>query len=230
MIIRCHRLGDLLTNPKTVDKSLLSETAKTMIREVWLYDKYGYKETVKSDPLEKGIYCEQESLSLIKEVLGGKFRVKNKETLKNDIITGTPDIITSDAVEDVKNSYSLKTFFAVTEKVDSGYHAQGQGYMWLTGIKNYRLIYTLNKTPEHIMLKREQSLWYSYYQESDNPDYKLALEQLRHNNNVIDTIPKKDRVKVIEFVFDNSFIEKIKDKHTKGTEYYNGLSLSLKNG
>ena len=81
LLIRCSQLGQLMTEPKSKadkDAGNLSETAKTLMLEIFLWEKYGYKERVMTDAMMKGLLCEQDSMKLVQDVLGGEFRLKNK--------------------------------------------------------------------------------------------------------------------------------------------------------
>ena len=143
-----------MTEPKLkADKEAgnLSETAKSYLRDLWLQDTYGYKEpSTPSVEMLKGLMCEADSMSLVQEVLGGSFRVKNLETFKADALAGTPDCILPDAVEDIKTSWSLRTFYEA-DGSNSAYFWQAVGYMMLTGKTAYRLIYCLVPTPDELI-------------------------------------------------------------------------------
>lgn len=228
--IRASQLSRLMTEPKLKadkDAGNLSETAKTMIEEIWLKDKYGYREVVSTDAMMKGLLCEQDILGLIHEVVGGEFRVKNTELFQNDFIIGTPDIILKkeDYDEDAKASFNLRTFFEVEHRQGDNYWWQGQAYMWLTGKKNYRLIFGLVPTPESLITSQKKRVWYQFECDEENEDYIKASMQIEHNNKVISEIPAKERVKVFEFAIDNDAIEQVKIKHAKAVEYYNQLTL-----
>ena len=144
ILVRCSKLGALLTNPiskKDKEEGNLSETTKTLAHDIFLRNEFGYKENVYTDEMLKGLYCEQDSMELVQSVLGGEFRKRSGNQLKNKFIQGTPDIVldSEDVVEDIKTSWDLRTFF--NAELSKPYLAQGQGYMWLTGKKKYRLIY-----------------------------------------------------------------------------------------
>lgn len=160
LLIRASALSRLMSEPKSkADKEagLLGETAKTLITEIWLNNEYGYKEDVVTDEMMKGLICEQDSMSLVQDVLGGEFRLKNTTYFKNEFIHGTPDIILSkeDYCEDIKTSYNLRTFVDAEYKQGNSYWWQGQAYMWLTGKTKYRLMYCLVETPSDITVEQK---------------------------------------------------------------------------
>jgi hypothetical protein len=226
ILFRCSGAGSLLTEPRTNADKLagkLSETAKTFVEDMWLFNTYGFKEQVKTDAMDKGNECEQDSMALVQDVLGGPFRSRFNTKLQNDYVIGTPDIVLDDAVEDIKTSWNLKTYF--NAEPTTMYTTQAQCYMWLTGKKNYRLIYCLVPTPQHLVSNEMQKLSYKFGGNYDNPDYISECQQIQRNNDLINEIPKADRVKVFEFAYDEAVIEKLKGQIEKARLYYSQLKL-----
>jgi len=214
------------------DHCELGQTAKTMIDEMFLRIEFGYKEIVSTKEMKKGHLCEAESRDLVQKVLGGGFRKRNTTNFHSELFTGTPDIIlnieqegqTDKIVEDIKNSWNLRTFFNA-DGSDKSYYWQGQTYMHLTGADFFRLIYTLNPLPEELFADEERKLYYQYGQDSENLDYLEALEQLQHNNSLILDLEPEQRVKVFTFERDEKAIEDMKKQAEAGIEYYNTLKL-----
>lgn len=222
----CSSLGKIMTEPKNKgdkDAGNLSETAKTHIEQVWLRKNYGFKNTVITNELIKGVVCENTSIELLMQK-DSEFREKNKERFENDFIQGEPDVILSDVIEDVKTSWSIETFFKAD--LDKDYWWQGQGYMSLLGIKKYRLTYCLIDTPSELITKeinyqigKLKMLVTDGYFDAD----KIA-EQIRFNH-TFSHIPIEKRIKVFEFGFDEAEVKRMQDKVLKAREYYNTLSL-----
>jgi len=231
-IARCSSAFKLMSEPKLVEEKksgALSKTAKTYINEVWLCDMYGYEEYVENNEILKGKLNEQDAFTLVKNQLGGTFRNASKEFLHNEYIKGTPDSILpeEDVVEDVKNSYTVKTFFNArknNEEIYKAYYWQGQCYMKLTGLKNYRLIYCLTKTPESIIADLKKRFYFKYGCDEAHPDYIRECAVIDRNHD-ISMIPEKDRIKVFEFQYSQSDIDALYRKIEKGREYYNSLTL-----
>jgi len=201
ILVRCSKLGALLTNPiskKDKEEGNLSETTKTLAHDIFLRNEFGYKENVYTDEMLKGLYCEQDSMELVQSVLG--------------------------VVEDIKTSWDLRTFF--NAELSKPYLAQGQGYMWLTGKKKYRLIYCLVPTPQEFILNEKKKLYYKFECNEENIDYKNACDQIDFNNNLILEIPNEKRIKKYEFDFDETIIEEYKRKIIKLREYYSTLSIN----
>jgi len=224
LLFRCHNAGALLTEPKLKSEAgQLSLTAKTMIEAMWLKNTFGYREIITTDAMTKGLRLEQESMALAQQVLGGAFRSKNRETLKNDFIIGTPDIILSDYVEDIKTCYNLRTFFeAEPTKL---YLTQAQCYMALTGRKSYRLIYCLVPNTDEAIIKECERVAWQYGRDYENQDYIDHCTQIKLNNDCIKSIPPMQRVKVFEFSYDESVMDMLYKKVELGREYYLTLKL-----
>lgn len=226
ILFRCSGVGSLLTEPKTKeDKNAgkLSETAKTFVTDMWLFNEFGFKESIKNEYMDKGNECEQDSMDLTQSVLGGAFRSRYNQKLQNDYVIGTPDIVLSDCVEDIKTSWNLKTFY--NAELTKMYTSQAQCYMWLTGKTNYRLIYCLVPTPQHMVINECEKLAYKYGKNYENEDYQRECMQIQKNNDLIKDLPIEKRVKVFEFSYDESFIENLKFKIEKAREFYNTLKL-----
>jgi len=228
---RASSVGDLMTKSRKKTE-VLGQTAKSMIKEMFLRNEFGYKEIVQTKQMIKGHVCEAESRDLVQKVLGGPFRKRNTTNFHSELFTGTPDIIldieqqgqTDKIVEDIKNSWNLRTFFNA-DGSDKSYYWQGQTYMHLTGADFFRLIYTLNPIPEDLMAGEERKLYYQYGQDEQNIDYQEALEQLLHNNNLINDLDDHQRVKVFTFERDDESIKEMHEMAKAGIEYYNTLEL-----
>ena len=226
ILFRCSGVGALMTDPKLKadkDAGNLSETAKTFVTDVWLYKEFGFAESIKNIYMDKGNECEQDSMDLVTQVITGGFRSRFNTKLQNDYVIGTPDIVLDDCVEDIKTSWNLKTFF--NAELSKMYYAQAQCYMWLTGKLNYRLIYALVPTPQHIVLNECEKLAYKYGKNYDNEDYIAECQQIQKNNDLIKDLPLEKRVKVFEFSFEPAYIENLKGKIEKAREYYHTLKL-----
>jgi len=228
ILFSCHNAHGLLTEPKTIkDKEAgkLALTTQTLVKDMWLHREYGYKERVMTDEMYKGLICEQDSMALVQSVLGGEFRKRFNKRIENEYLIGTPDIVldSEDYVEDVKTSYTLKSFF--NAELTDLYHTQGQCYMWLTGKRSYRLIYCLVPTPGEIILNEQKKLYYKFNCNEENKDYQQMSEQVQFNNDLILNLPIEKRVKVFEFGYDETVIEKLKLQIDKARIYYSSLKI-----
>jgi hypothetical protein len=222
---RASANGKLMTKGRKKDEAL-GQTSKTMIEELFLFNEFGYREEVQTKQMKKGHICEVPSMDLIQQVLGGPFRTKNLKHYSNEYLTGTPDIVLEDSgiVEDVKNSWNLRTFFQA-DGTNKDYYWQGQTYMELTGTQFFRLIYVLNPIPEELMVDEERKLYYQFGQDDQNEDYKAALKQLLHNNDLIYALEPQQRVKIFTFERNDDDIKKLYEQANAAREYYKTLEL-----
>lgn len=220
ILFRCSKLAPFFTKS---DK--LTEGIKTICKELFLKNEFGYDEPLFTDTLKKGLLCEQDSIALVQKVLGGEFRVKNKDRKSNDFIVGSCDIALKeeDVIEDVKSSFNLKTFF--NAELNATYEAQGQGYLKLWDKSTYRLIYCLVPTPYEIVLNQQKTFFYKFDCDEANPDYIAACNQIEHNNNLILKIPKEKRVKVFEFSRDEEAMDRAEKRIELAQKHYKTLGL-----
>lgn len=202
--IRASKLGAIMTDSKTKSDTL-GATCRSALRDIWIAEKYHRIRDFSNVMIEKG--NKNENIGI--QMLSLKFRdlfEKNEQYFENDYFTGTPDIIDTEYLYDVKCSWSLHTFFDADLSKD--YHAQGQVYMELTGRKKYRLCYVLTDTPEKLIQQEIQKILYKCADPSLLPD----IEQGVRSQLTFSDIPKESRVKVFEFNHDPEFIKKACDK------------------
>ena len=150
MKIRSSALGKIMTNPRS-KKETLSATCKTYIKELVKEDLFGYRTTIDSKYLTKGIDMEDTSIDLYNEVHGTLY-LKNTERLSNEFITGECDINAEDKIIDIKSSWSLETFPASPEDVNNkDYEWQLRGYMMLYNKPKAELAYCMVSTPDYLL-------------------------------------------------------------------------------
>lgn len=171
--IRCSGIGQIMTDPKTkADKEAgkLSKTCLTYVHE-WIKEQpefYGRRVNFSNKYTIKGNECEFESIKFAGDYFGWVNPLKNEEQFENDYLTGTPDVILLDSVEDIKNSWSQKTFPLFSSEIPiDGYGWQLQGYMDLLNKKTSGLVYTLMDAPER-QIDRE----------ARNKAYELGLDEI----------------------------------------------------
>jgi hypothetical protein len=139
-----------MTNPRKKSETL-SATCKTYIKELVKEDLFGYKSTIDSKYLTKGIDMEDTSIDLYNEVHGTLY-LKNTERLENEFITGECDINAEDKIIDIKSSWSLETFPAAPEDVNNkDYEWQLRGYMMLYDKPKAELAYCMVNTPDYLL-------------------------------------------------------------------------------
>lgn len=132
--------------PKYINKSGLSYTAIAQLYQELIS---GKKKIPFSQALTNGTEQEDVSISLYNNTFNTDYE-KNEERYENDIIKGTPDIITPDKIIDIKTSYTLESYNKYNAStVKNRYMYQGLAYcilldksyfdIALTNIENNRL-------------------------------------------------------------------------------------------
>ena len=209
--IRCSAIGQIMTNSRSKSETL-SKTTKSYLQE-WVKEQiYKRKKTISSKYLEKGLIMEDNSLDYIAEHLGYGRLKKNEEHFNNEFLTGTPDVILKDHLIDVKNSWDCFTFPMFETDINKNYFYQAQGYMALTGLDSYKLIYTLMDTPEYLIQKDFK--FNNFYQK----DYDEFEKDFRY-----DKVDSKYRIKVYEIKKDDEVIKAIYERVAECRTYINEL-------
>jgi hypothetical protein len=199
---------------------VLSQTAKTYVEELAKEHLFGIKKVFKSRYTDKGNEVEEQAIELTEDVLGFEFLTKNEDYYQNDYIKGTPDIITTSLVIDVKSSWSGDTFpFFETELPNKDYYYQVMGYMWLTGKKNALISYCLINTPEEIVNDEiRRTAWGKYEIEPSEETIRdvVALHSFDH-------IPKDRRVKAFHVEYNEGVVNEMKTRIEHCRTYFNEL-------
>jgi len=216
--IRCSSIGKIMTEPRTKSE-LLSETAKTYIREQWIADKYGRHKEFSSNAIKKGLANEEDGISMLSFHLD-EFLTKNKETKENDFIKGTCDIIHNYCIYDIKCPYDLFNFSKA--EVTKDYWWQLQGYCELFSMNKACLVYVLTNTPASIIENEVRSIIYKM--PSIDVD-AMEIQAMVTKQLTFDDIDDMDKVKLFYFEHDQEAINKLKEKHKIASDYYNSLTL-----
>ena len=218
--IRCSGLGKIMTSPRSKGE-VLSETAKTFIEDLFREREFGIYKDISSRYTDKGIQMEDEAIQLAGNVLGWDLNTfKNEERLKNEWITGIPDINTETLLADIKCSWSGNTFpFFEEELPNKDYYWQLQGYMMLTGHLQAELVYCLMNTPQQIVEDEVRRTHWKLNLIDENLDVRDAV-QSQHN---FDHIP--DTLRVKRFIVEGDIMaeNKIREKVEQANEYYESL-------
>jgi hypothetical protein len=206
--IRCSAIGQIMTNSRT--KGQLSKTAQSYV-ETWIKEQiYKRRKVITTKYMDKGNMVENESISFAGRVLNADI-TKNEQRYENELLIGTPDVITEDYVIDVKNSWDCFTFPLFYENVpNKDYYYQAQGYMALTGLSHYKLIYTLLDTPDSL-IERE-------FKYASELDYDTFAKDYRYNE-----IDEAYRIRIFEIERDDSVIDAINGRVIECRNYINNL-------
>ena len=218
--LRASAAGHFLSQPqKKADREagLISQSARTLSDNWILKQRYNYYNEVRTDQLKKGTINEDtESIPLIDIVFPTDIqRKKNLIRLEDDFFTGEPDLILPDRIEEIKSVWDIASLFK-KGPLPKTYFAQAQVYMHLFNKKKTILYYCLTKTPDDILIKMEDRLFYELGH--DKNEYEKALNQLRQNHNV-DNVRLNERVRKYEIEFEPRIIETLKTNIVKARDY-----------
>jgi hypothetical protein len=193
--IRASSLAEIMTDPKGKDETL-SVGAKTAITKQAKEFVYGYDEKFSSKYTEKGLLAEDRSIDLLNSVLFTDYK-KNTERKTNDWLTGEADIVTPDQIIDIKSSWSLATFPALSSQgEDKTYEWQLRAYMMLWDLDQAQIAYCLVNTPDHLIGYEDK-----------------ALHQVEH-------IAPELRVTLLNYTRDKALEDKIKFKVDEARKFY----------
>jgi len=193
IVFRCHSIGRLMTEPKTLKEGPLSVGAKTFVRELVAQDLWGVDFVVSSKEMEKGIECEPDSIALLNRVRGLSL-TKNTERRSNGLLTGECDLYEAErrSGHDLKTSWSLKTFpISLLDCVDRAYEWQMRAYMLLWDADEWWVDYAMVNTPDRLIGYEPQSLHFvdhipahhrltSWVVKRDIEKEESMLEKIKH--------------------------------------------------
>ena len=216
-LFRCSALGRLMTNGRA--KNEFGETCKTLLKEQYLYKKYGFVKDFKNKYIEKGLEVEEEAIALY-STYKENFYTKNKQRFTNEFLSGEPDIIT-DIIIDIKSSWNAFTKPSNKDKIDKDYYYQLQGYMDLTGLKKAKIVYVLVDTPRHLIEDEKRKLSWDMGNVTDlNENILEAYVQIEKNHD-FSIMPMDERIAEFDIDYDEECIEQIKLRVIEARKYLN---------
>jgi hypothetical protein len=197
------------------DKYELSDTCKSYLIQAYVLSKYGRVQEVKTKQMVKGTLTEEEAIDLL-AVLDKRSYIKNTDRIRNEYISGTPDlfdgdnILNSGEIIDIKSCWDIFTFLKnVQEPENDMYYWQIQGYMALTGAKIGTIAYCLVNTPDSIIEGEKYNLLRRMdVATEEDPSYKKEVELLMANRK-FDDIPMAERLLTYSVDRNDEDIERI---------------------
>lgn len=201
----------------------LQAGAKTYL-ETWAIEQlFNRKQEFSSKYTEKGNMCEDEAIELFCELRGVK-AVKNKERKSNNWIEGEPDLVLSDEVPDIKNSWDVFTFPLFDTKLpESDYYYQLQGYMSLFDKQKASVNYCLIDAPEmFIDMEATKQSRKTGALEVDAELYEEVKAKMTYSD-----IPKELRMKRFEFERNDNVIAKIHSQVELCRKYLDTLTYDM---
>ena len=203
-LFRCSSLHKLIGDGRS-KAAVISDTAKSAIRDIVKEDLYGFRSFTGNQYTQKGNLLEDLAIEM-----SGKMRLRNYQKhvgrVENELITGECDVLDlkNKLIIDTKCTWDIGThpFFAdeAMEKVKkAGYDIQMQAYMWLYGCDVANIDFWLFPCPPELL--------------KDWDD----IDQLVH---LVEKIDIRERKTTVVIERDEAIIQKIKDKVPHCQEYY----------
>ena len=158
-------------------------------------------------------------------VVKNQMFVKNQETLKNDFLIGTPDIITDNEVIDLKTSFDIHTFYgSMIKPINKTYFYQLQAYMDLTGKNTAKLVYVLVNTPEKLIEDAKKKAYWRLGVIDMETDLAFldACKEIELNS-IFDDIQREKRYIEFEIARDQEAIDSVKNRVPIWREFLNML-------
>ena len=213
-LFRCSSLHKLIGDGRS-KAAVISDTAKSAIRDIVKEDLYGFRSFTGNQYTQKGNLLEDLAIEM-----SGKMRLRNYQKhvgrVENELITGECDVLDlkNKLIIDTKCTWDIGThpFFAdeAMEKVKkAGYDVQMQAYMWLYDCEVANVDFWLFPCPPELL--------------KDWDD----IDQLVH---LVEKIDIRDRKTTVVIERDEAIIQKIKDKIPHCQEYYAKLFAERSKG
>ena len=201
--VRASEAHNLMVKPRNKSE-VLSETTKTWIKEKVKQEVFGYRPTLDNKYLTKGIRCEDTSIALLNQVEGEWYEKNSERFYFEDWLSGEPDIIATDAIRDIKTSWSFETFPAFVEDAEKSIKAAG--YEWQ--LRCYMLMVDRPKA----------SIDYCMVSTPDDEDILKPWDDLTIHK--VDDIPAKQRVTTVWFERDENLEKELIERYKLANSYY----------
>ncbi|MEJ5205185.1 hypothetical protein [Acinetobacter junii] len=213
-LFRCSSLHKLIGDGRS-KAAVISDTAKSAIRDIVKEDLYGFRSFTGNQYTQKGNLLEDLAIEM-----SGKMRFRNYQKhvgrVENELITGECDVLDLERklIIDTKVTWDIGThpFFQdeAMEKVKkAGYDVQMQAYMWLYDCEMANIDFWLFPCPPELL--------------KDWDD----IDQLVH---LVEAIDIRERKTTVIIERDESVIQKIKDKIPHCQNYYEQLFTERSKG
>lgn len=216
ILFRASSTGHIMTAPKLKSETL-SEGCKTHLVDLFVRTKYGRKTDINTRYTIKGNMVEEDSLTLYSRYKK-QFYKKNELVFQNEFISGTPDIVLTDEIIDIKSSWDIYTFFRSKQKVNKLYYWQLQSYMALTNTKKATLAYCLINTPDILINDEKRRLMYKMGVIDTSKDFETACNEIDLAM-TYDDIPINEKIIEIEILRNDEDIERLYQKVIECRQY-----------
>lgn len=232
---RTYSFGELMTGERG-NKDGFGDTAKKHVQKIFRELVRGTRDmSIDTKYMAKGIEQEDLAINRIAKVNGwGSFLNANKLgiELKDHIGVGHPDAIkTSMRLGfDAKCSFTDESFpLHQTELKETNYIWQAKRLAMMAGFDNWYICYSLENTPDHLIIKDAWSLWKKGENEGELTE--SFLEEVRQMHN-FDHLADWERVKTFEVKLTNEDVKLINKRAEMARNYFDelmdGYLLNLK--
>ena len=213
-LFRCSSLHKLIGDGRS-KAAVISDTAKSAIRDIVKEDLYGFRSFTGNQYTQKGNLLEDLAIQM-----SGKMRLRNYQKhvgrVQNELITGECDVLDLERklIIDTKVTWDIGThpFFqdeAIEKVKKAGYDVQMQAYMWLYDCDVAHVDFWLFPCPPELL--------------KDWDD----IDQLVH---LVEAIDIRERKTTVTIERDEAVIQKIKDKIPHCQNYYEQLFAERSKG
>ena len=213
-LFRCSSLHKLIGDGRS-KAAVISDTAKSAIRDIVKEDLYGFRSFTGNQYTQKGNLLEDLAIEM-----SGKMRFRNYQKhvgrVENELITGECDVLDLERklIIDTKVTWDIGThpFFqdeAMEKAKKAGYDVQMQAYMWLYDCDVANIDFWLFPCPPELL--------------KDWDD----IDQLIH---LVEKIDIRERKTTVVIERDEAVIQKIKDKIPHCQNYYEQLFAERSKG
>ena len=207
---RSSCLSDIMTDPRSKSESI-SQTCKTYVHD-WikeLPEMYNRRIEITNKYCDKGNQCEDDAIDYASTVYGWGLVSKNEVSKEDDHFTGTADLVLTNSIVDIKNSWSQKTFPLFDSEIPTkGYEMQGQAYMHLYNKELFQLVYCLSDAPEDIVEKEARSKMYQLGMSDLTVEFYIEVQKAMTYSD----LPECLRIKSYTVVRDREFIVKAQER------------------
>ena len=197
-------LSKLLNKQSLFNTQPLPPGGMNYLQLVWLEENYGFKpipEEISPYALHKGNTMEEEGIKFL-----GNYK-KNVKHVKEGFLSGTADIVLSDAIWDIKIPVSWESFRDKTE-VPPAYWWQIVAYCHLYKKPKGEVIYLLMENPV------------------DYEGSEQFLDRLKEENKIIKQLKREERIKVFEVNFSKDDVNFMLNRLDQAEKYYKSLTYN----
>ena len=213
-LFRCSSLHKLIGDGRS-KAAVISDTAKSAIRDIVKEDLYGFRSFTGNQYTAKGNLLEDLAIEM-----SGKMRFRNYQKhvgrIENELITGECDVLDLERklIIDTKVTWDIGThpFFqdeAMEKAKKAGYDVQMQAYMWLYDCEVAEVDFWLFPCPPELLNGWDD------------------IDQLVH---LVEKIDIRERKTTVTIERDEAVIQKIKDKIPHCQNYYEQLFAERSKG